>query len=432
MGDSAHIVHKEAGLELYVPWLFPKSRFYQCSVPCFIADIAFYHTRTEENLKKFYTGESEVWFYQNHPIREVSVAGTVIGWRWKFFGVTDFAVFSLDDYSGAQGSLLVCKCTRTLLLASGMPGGDLTGRRLKLSGKLNRFGELEVRAVDMCAGFVMEIEFWKSAIKMRAELKRPWKLASGELGDDSEQSLFLNDLERQFVHRGLQIADSASLDHGRGWVDVAGQFNDSNFCLDFLLDDSVNMRGLPSEEDSSSDNTLLRNYQKRFLRLLMFYKSVEVSAMNVYKSPQLYEGLTTATLAQFHDAKNPSMKKTKELLFKRTLQLYVECGVISVFANGKIINTKNLKICCKYLSDLLRLNKTSKTEKTKIDHAQISFITGKFYTTKIMLEMILGEILKLLGGNGKSKTEARIDEGLDGTLVLVSSLSPLVSSSQIT
>ncbi|SCU99689.1 LANO_0F03202g1_1 [Lachancea nothofagi CBS 11611] len=214
-----HIVYQDGNTNFYIPILFGHSPTFGQVVPCFVGDVIRGYKLWTMVIKRYYPSLNNTWLYNNYPVETITILGCVVSCKWRFIGGIDFALFKIDDCTRETlraPSLLNCKCSKSLILRSGLPQGDLSGWRFKLSGVMNRYEELEVRSIDICSSVSQEVEFWKNAMQWRSILSDVWTVDQRTIefvfSQEDSQNVsssydFVQRLERQAYDRDLQIGD---------------------------------------------------------------------------------------------------------------------------------------------------------------------------------------------------------------------------------
>lgn len=379
MANWDHVVYRNKDVDYYVPSLFHLSPTFQTTVPCLVCDLSYHFKRSKIITQKYYAGEPEAWLYGNYPIGSVEVLGCVAGWKWKLIGECDNAMFKLDDSTReprGPPTLLSVKCSKGVVLRSGLPLGDLSGWTLKLAGQMNRFGELDVQSVRICSELQDEIEFWKRAMKWRRELSVPWTVEKAVLdrvcapaGNAPPSSYnFVQWLEQQHYQREMKIAD----DYSEGPREIVLPFK--HVSQDMVLGDQeaesephtgrheqTQARSPEMHEHSRAPELVetidqaagprasVHDYVRHVLDHLLTQNRVEVSTLNTFRSPGPLRVLRRVAAQRARRQARP-VDEVASSLFADVLQRLARAGLISVFAQGRILNLRVLKNCDDYVT----------------------------------------------------------------------------------
>ncbi|SCW04302.1 LAFE_0H10550g1_1 [Lachancea fermentati] len=439
MHNNGHIVHQEGETLYYVTLLFKYSQTATITVPCFIRDVLMHYSRSVTAIKRYYPRDTAFWFFNNHPIDSVMVLGCVAGWKWKFIGDSDYAIFHLDDCTVLpdQVTLLKCKCSKSLLMRSGLPLGDLSGWTLRVRGRMNDYEELEVDLLEICGDLLAEIEFWKECFKVKRLLDKPWilddsvssLLSTQDDGRPLQYGTFVECLERKQFKNDLELASPYCSEDDTSYSnEIIFPIDEEVGCLESDLDQShlmefgvsespktlivanedsvVNQRQRISEltlaDNSMSGRSQLakreiskghnsKYYGQQFLKYLLHQKFTEISTMNTYRNATLNGILTSAATnkseSRLHQG-SEALEDVKMMLFNEVLQRLASMELISLFERQKLINIKNLKSCFNYISERISTVVKLGCYTGKIDYRHIRDALGyRNLTNYVILEL---------------------------------------------
>ena len=414
-------------MNYYIPALFKRSPTFQVSIPCLIRDIALHFNRSRDVVRRYYAGGITVWFFNNYPISCIEVLGCVVGWKWKMIGESDYAIFNIDDCTrdGPETpTLLQCKCSRSLVLRSGLPIGALIGWRLKLTGTMNDFAELEVSSVVICTDLTQEIEYWQSALRWRKRLDAAWVVEDDIAGQvltqegwlKSTSLNFIQRLEFQHYQNEMQITESSNdfapreivLPFKHGSLDVLLDAESAKIepsevrpheagLLHKVLDmegpkkearDIQHVKPKPTNRVTTELNSnqlhpnfarKTRRYEQQLLAYLLTQNHVEISTLNTFKSPALEKPLKTAARAYIGietGPNGPTLDEQSSRVFAEALEKLATMGLLHLFAQGRIINLQSLQRCYEFVKQRVEALVKLRSLTGKIDYSRICRATG--------------------------------------------------------
>ncbi|CUS21248.1 LAQU0S02e09406g1_1 [Lachancea quebecensis] len=405
MPNWDHVVYRDNDIDYYVPSLFYLSPTFQTTVPCFVCDLSYHFKRSKTITQKYYSGEQDAWLYGNYPISSVEVLGCVVGWKWKLIGERDNAMFKLDDSTREpQGppTLLNVKCSKGVVLRSGLPLADLSGWTLKLVGQMNRFAELDVQSVKICSELQDEIEFWHRAIKWRKKLSAPWTVEKAVLDRvcaptseaPSSTYTFVQWLEQQHYQREMKIAE----DYSEEPREIVLPFK--HVSQDMVLDDrgaklgpqtgccektqikklEVHARTRASElvetfGQVAGPRISIHDYVRHVLDHLLTQNRIEVSTLNTFRSPGPLRVLRRVAAQRARRQARP-VDEIASSIFADVLQRLACAGLISVFAQGRILNLRVLKNCDDYVAQRIAALVKLRSYTGKIDFRRACDLFG--------------------------------------------------------
>ncbi|SCU78189.1 LADA_0A04324g1_1 [Lachancea dasiensis] len=223
MAQCDYLVYQNNDVKFYIPIVFKESPTFDKVVPCCVADVVRGYKKWEQTIKRYYPAESEFWMLGNYPMNKIMICGRAVSWKWKFISGLDHAMFKIDDCSRESpenSTLLGCKCSKSLILQSGLPLSDLSGWGFILYGVVNRFLELEVQKIEIMSNMVQEVDFWRSTVEWREKLSDPWVVDADTMRSSFSQDDLLNrqisynfvqHLELQAYQRELQISEGQNI-----------------------------------------------------------------------------------------------------------------------------------------------------------------------------------------------------------------------------
>ncbi|QLL34946.1 hypothetical protein HG536_0H03210 [Torulaspora globosa] len=397
MGSYDHVAHQEGDLIFFVPPLFLHSRYYRGEVVrLLIGDLWQCIEKSRNVCVEYYQYNASCLFWKNHPIRRLCVLGTVMGFKWKWIDGEDYVFLFVDDFTSRpddQSKFLACRCRKDLLLSYCLSIEQLTGKRLRLSGKIDvHSGELSVDDIEMCYDLMAEIEHWELCLMQRRDLNRPWELSRqicentltqdswGQVGGNEDITAFATPLKprnKQDFVEALLIEDyKQELEIVSPYRDASQREDEtSDVCLNpkrlnFVIESSVPQTSEPSllKPESSQGNPERNRTDKsiftcsesearvQVLKYLLSRPDRAIPVVELYQASQINDIVSDISTIIFN-RQNLVLVKPFELLKSETffeiIRKLVASGLVK-YSSQNVIDSTPLKSLYKYFTDRLQ------------------------------------------------------------------------------
>lgn len=212
-----YIALREDGRCYYIPQLFSSSKTFDACVPLLISDL-INSTDARTIYGTIGSHLSNVVLINNHPVRQVSVFGRIIGDTERLFRGDDeqdpssHVLLTLDDSSHATSLSIVVRVDSRLHRLLMLRVGEAYGAVIEVSGVIFRsFGALRVLARRLYVhrdGLRDEILLWQERLEYRRlVLLRPWTYLPPRVSPSRfVDRLDYRDAMRRVERQNLEIA----------------------------------------------------------------------------------------------------------------------------------------------------------------------------------------------------------------------------------
>ncbi|EDO18450.1 hypothetical protein Kpol_1032p44 [Vanderwaltozyma polyspora DSM 70294] len=320
-----------------------------CYVPLLISDINCRIDSSKRVCNDIYGGLiGDVLFWGNRPLVKICVIGCVIGWRWKWIRNEEYLIIKIDDSSDKHG-FLDCKCSKSVLLSSGIVISNGIGMTLKLFGKVGlRYCEFNITFMEYTDGLVSEVNHWRSSIQQRVLLQNPWEFDGLKYQEEEEKEGEVEEREENVTtsHPRItnnQIIVSSSPIEQKNFNDpleIASPYREieesmyDNGEISVIMLDSTD----PVEVESDEDNFNEQNTNQAVLKILLNEPKDRISTVQLYQLPKFMSIINQISINRIRkeNISHKGLEDIKIEVFYKLLKTFSKNGLIKYIDETEI------------------------------------------------------------------------------------------------